>query len=105
MLPIGLAWIIVVQYLILGSLLGGFCGAIVRFVFRIRWRAVVFVQDVAIAGVALIVCAAASILLGPLHGPAHEGAPFTFLLIGPAAVVALELIRFFLLRRRRISQM
>ena len=84
-------------------LLGGFSGAITSRVLRTSWKPVVFLQDMAISGVAsllfaIVVTEIESKRLSPIErGNVHHSF-WTLVFVGFAAPVVRHLIRFISLR-------
>ena len=98
-LPSSVFTIVLLVYLGLTSLVGGASGVATSRLLQLHWKPVVFLQDMAIAGVASLLFAFMVIeiekeRLTPFEqGEAHHS-PWTLVFIGFAASIIRHLIRF-----------
>jgi hypothetical protein len=101
MIPEGLARIISLQYLLLACLLGGLLGTIFCLALRLRWKALLFGQDMVITGMTttllLVTISWAEWRQGTLNSSTNV---WFFVVIGSVAPLVHHLVRFILLRNR-----
>ena len=99
MVPSALFTVVLLVYLGLTCLIGGLCGAITSRFLRLHWKAIMFLQDMVIAGLASFLAAAMFIeienrRLTPFERGNFSINPWIFVTLGSAVPLFRHLIRF-----------